>query len=263
MNRRNFVKASMITATVSPMTTLGAAAGENQKSSQEFYELRTYSVKNEAQEKLVTDYIEQAAIPAYNRLGIKQIGFFKEMNATEQARLYLLIPAQSAEQLAGLPAKLSADKKYLQAGETYLNKPSNEPAYARIESSLMKAFTGMPRLVAPEKKPRIFELRRYESHSEVAGAKKIDMFNKLGEIEIFKRVGLTPVFFGETIIGNLRPNLTYMITFDDMAEHDKNWKTFIDDPEWKKISSIPEYSNANIVSKITRTFLSPLAFSQI
>ena len=71
------------------------------------------------------------------------------------------------------------------------------------------------------------------------------------------------MFFGETIIGGLRPNLTYMITFDDMEEHDRNWKTFVSDPEWKKISSVPEYADAKIVSNITRTFLEPAPFSQI
>jgi len=89
------------------------------------------------------------------------------------------------------------------------------------------------------------------------------MFNEAGEIDIFKRVGMTPVFFGETLIGGMRPNLTYMLTFDDMDEHDRNWKTFGSDPEWKKISSMPEYANAKIVSRITRTFLVPTAFSQV
>ncbi|HUQ96864.1 MAG TPA: NIPSNAP family protein, partial [Chitinophagaceae bacterium] len=92
---------------------------------------------------------------------------------------------------------------------------------------------------------------------------KIDMFNNLGEINIFKRVGLTPVFFGETLIGGQRPNLTYMITFDDMAEHDRNWKMFGSDPEWKKISSMPDYADAKIVSNITATFLVPASFSQL
>jgi len=93
--------------------------------------------------------------------------------------------------------------------------------------------------------------------------KKIEMFNKAGEIAIFRRVGLTPVFFGEAVIGEMRPNLTYMLTFDDMAEHDKNWKSFGSDPDWKKISSMPEYADSKIVSRITRTFLAPCAASQV
>ncbi len=155
------------------------------------------------------------------------------------------------------------DATYQQAGSAYLAAPATEPAYDRIESSFLKAFIKIPRMEVPQNKPRIFELRRYESASETAGKKKIEMFNDAGEIDIFKRVGLTPVFFGETLIGVMRPNLTYMLTFDDMEEHDRNWKTFGSDPEWKKISSMPEYANSKIVSRITRTFLVPTSFSQV
>ena len=89
------------------------------------------------------------------------------------------------------------------------------------------------------------------------------MFNQGGEISIFKRVGLTPVFFGETLIGPLRPNLTYMLTFDDMADHANRWKTFSGDSEWKKISTVPEYANAKIILYIHRRFLVPTDFSQM
>jgi hypothetical protein len=121
----------------------------------------------------------------------------------------------------------------------------------------------MPKMDAPEPKPRIFELRRYEHATESAGKKKLEMFNDAGEIDVFKRLGFRPVFFGETLIGELRPNLIYMITFDDMTAHDSHWKAFGSDPEWKKISAISDYSDAKLVSHITSTFLSPAACSQI
>lgn len=121
----------------------------------------------------------------------------------------------------------------------------------------------MPGIELPSKDKRIFELRRYEHASEAAGIKKREMFNDVGEIDIFKRLGFKPVFFGETIIGEARPNLIYMVTFDDMAAHDQHWKSFGADPEWKKISAIPEYADSKLVSKITATFLQPAEYSQI
>jgi hypothetical protein len=87
----------------------------------------------------------------------------------------------------------------------------------RVESSLLAAFEGMPKMEVPAatagNKPRIFELRTYESHSKKANKKKIEMFNK-GEIAIFRRTGLQPVFFGETLIGTKMPNLTYLLVFE-------------------------------------------------
>ena len=104
--------------------------------------------------------------------------------------------------------------------------------------------------------------RTYESHSERAGNKKVEMFN-IGEIEIFRRSGLTPVFFGQTVIGAKLPNLTYMLTYSNMAGHDSSWQKFIADPDWKKLSKTPGFTDPEIVSNITKVFLKPTTYSQI
>jgi hypothetical protein len=131
----------------------------------------------------------------------------------------------------------------------------------RMESSLLRAFKNMPKLEVPEKKGRIFELRTYESHSIKAAKKKIEMFNEGGEIAIFKKTGLLPVFFGETLIGPMMPNLTYMLVFEDMADRDAKWKVFGGSPDWKKLSSNPDYKDT--VSNITDIILRPERYSQI
>ena len=110
-------------------------------------------------------------------------------------------------------------------------------------------------------KSRIYEIRIYESHSMVAAKKKIEMFNEGGEIEIFKKTDLNPVFFGETLAGPRMPNLTYMLVFDSMKARDENWKVFVDSPGWGKLSKDPQYKDT--VSNITDIILSPASFSQI
>ena len=264
MKRRSFVKTSLITTALGAVNSKISMASENLKSGgTEFYELRTYNLKNEQQQKLVEDYFANAAIPALNRLGNKNIGFFTELKPTGQTKVYVLIPYGSWDDFLTVNDKLAKDVVYLEQGAPYLNAPATEPAYERIESSLLKAFAHQPKLVAPELKPRIFELRRYEHASESAGKKKLEMFNDAGEIDIFRRLGFNPVFFGETLIGEFRPNLIYMITFDDLPAHDSHWKAFGSDPEWKKISAIPDYADAKLVSRITSTLLAPAACSQI
>ncbi|MVM30323.1 NIPSNAP family containing protein [Spirosoma sp. HMF4905] len=267
MERRTFVKVSLLTSTVTsfidPLSEATAASDTQQNANPEFYELRIYSLKNARQRKAVETYFQNALIPALNRLGSKNIGVFTEYLPQGFTKLVAVIPFNSLDDYFNTSDKLASDAAYQQAGADYLTAEATAPSYERIDSSLLKAFALMPKLEAPEKKPRIFELRRYESHNELAGKKKIEMFNQGGEIAIFKRVGLTPVFFGETLIGPMRPNLTYMLTFDNMEEHDQNWKAFSSDPEWKKISSVPEFTDARIVSNITRMFLIPTAFSQI
>jgi hypothetical protein len=131
----------------------------------------------------------------------------------------------------------------------------------------MVAFASVPQIVPPSGAAavpgRIFELRSYESHNEAAGLKKIEMFEKAGEIEIFKRVGLSHVFFGRNLVGPNLPSLTYMLVFADMAAREKNWAAFREDPEWVKLRSTPGYGNGEIVSNITNVLLRPTDFSQI
>lgn len=266
MNRRRFITTTVAAAAVTGMTsTFSVMAADSSKNVKpEYYEWRTYTFKDAAQLALVEKHWAKAAIPALNRLGIKNVGTFREIDAKEP-RFFVLIPYTSLEQFTSTPGKLLADGQYQKDGAEYLGVEAKQPAYDRIESSLMEAFAGMPKLEVPKLKgePRIFVLRTYESHNEVAGKKKIEMFNDGGEIGIFKRVGLTPVFFGETVVGAHRPNLTYLLVFKDMAEHDKNWATFRTDPEWVKLKAIPDYADAKIVSKIVKTFLVPAEGSQI
>ncbi|NJK96230.1 MAG: hypothetical protein HC905_16135 [Bacteroidales bacterium] len=108
---------------------------------------------------------------------------------------------------------------------------------------------------------RIYEIRIYESPSMVAAKKKVHMFNEGGEIDIFKKTGLKPVFFGEAIAGLDMPNLLYMLAFNNISERDANWQIFIKSPEWAKLSKESFY--ADTVSSITDIILRPAAFSQI
>ena len=175
----------------------------------------------------------------------------------------MLIPYSSLSQFNELERQLENDGGYQTRAASYLNARADAPAFVRIQSSLLRAFKNMPHLVVQAKKDRIFELRQYQSASESAGKKKIEMFNDEGEIDIFKRLGFNPVFWGETIIGSSKPNLTYMVTFDDLEAKAAHWKTFGSDAQWKKISSVPDYADALLVNKITSILLKPTSFSQI
>lgn len=266
-SRRLFMKASLLTgatAIAAPLLNPAIAMGADMPADKpEFYELRVYQLKDEKQQQLVEAYWQNAAIPALNRLGIKNIGVFTELKPAGQTRIYILTPFAGLADFTKITDELIKDSTYKKQGAAYLDAPATDPAYERIDSSLLKAFVHTPKMVIPDQKTRLFELRQYQSASESAGKKKIEMFNDKGEIDIFKRLGFDPVFFAETLIGELRPNLTYMITFADMAAHDSHWKAFGNDPEWKTISSDPDYADAKLVSKITSTFIVPTAYSQI
>src|SRR5271154_5912343 len=232
------------------------------QSSQEFYQLRKYTLRNGSQLALTQNYFEHALIPALNRMSITPVGAFKLDIGPETPTYYLLIPATSVETLVTLDTRLAEDTEFLKASTSFWEAPAATPAFERVESSLMAAFAGWPKLVAPKTEKRIFQLKTYESATDAAHIRKVQMFNE-GEIAIFVRTGLAPVFFGDTLIGDRMPSLTYMLTFEDVADLNKKWAVFASDPAWKDLSHRPGNTDAEIVSNISNLYLSPLSCSQI
>jgi hypothetical protein len=54
-----------------------------------------------------------------------------------------------------------------------------------------------------------------------------------------------------------------MLAFENQEAHDKNWAAFGGDPEWKKVSKTPGYTDPEVVSNISNFFLRPSSYSQI
>ncbi len=257
MNRRHFLAASSA-ASLAAMTSNTIAS---QASQRYFYELRHYIIDNEEQRNRIDAFFRDAAIEAYNKIDINPVGVFYPNEGP--GPVYVLLPHKNIESFASATSRLFSDSNFTKKASRFLDTPSTDPAYRRIEVQLLAAFEKMPKLEIPTKAAtRIFQLRTYENHSEGAGQTKIEMFSK-GEIDIFRKTGLNPVFFGQSIAGTLMPNLTYMLGFDDMNQSTSNWSNFMKDPEWKKLSAIPEYSDRLIVSHITNTYLKPAPYSQI
>src|SRR5580698_2244692 len=146
------------------------------QTTQEFYLLRKYSLRNGTQLALTQNYFEHALIPALNRLSITPVGAFKLDIGPETPTYYLLIPATSVEALVTLDTRLAEDNEFLKASTAFWGAPASAPAFVRVESSLMSAFAGWPKLVAPKAEPRIFQLRTYESAGYAAHIRKVQMF---------------------------------------------------------------------------------------
>jgi hypothetical protein len=264
MKRRDFLASSAAIATIGALGSNLHAEDEGKTPEREYYELRRYHLRMGPKQKLFEEYFRHAAVPALNRAGVSPVGVFNVMIGPDSPTTYVLLPCGTFEGLAAAKEKVWADEEYQKSGAEFLDAAATDPALVRMESWLLRAFAGQPKMEVPAATaagtPRLFELRTYESPSEKTGRKKVEMFNS-GEIDIFKRVGPTPVFFGETLIGAKMPNLTYMVVFADLTERAKKWAAFGSDPEWKRMSGLPEY--ADIVSNISNSVLQPAGYSQI
>ena len=263
MKRRTFLTTTAL-AGAAPLSAMAATA-QRAGTGREYYELRQYKLLNFAKTQPLNDFLRDAALPAYNRLGIKPVGVFTAKYGPTLPTVYVLIPYPSLESFITADTQLLEDRSYLKAGADFLDRPLADPGYVRVESSLMVAFEGIPKMELPTatmaKTSRVYELRIYESHSKQAAKLKIEMFNDGGEIEIFRKTGLQPVLFGETLIGPKMPNLTYLLAHDDLAARDKHFGTFGSHPDWQQLRQVEKYKDT--VSNITDIILTPTAYSQL
>jgi NIPSNAP len=262
MQRRQFLAASL--AASATALSGEALAQTPAASSREYYQIRRYQLQNGPQTKLAEGYFNDALIPALTRMNMGPVGAFSLSIGQETPAYYTLIPSTSVESLATVDLKLAQDADFLKAAEPFWNAPATAPPFVRVDSSVLIAFEGWPKLTPPasNKAKRIFQLRTYESPSYGAHVRKVEMFHK-GEFEIFSKAGCRAVFYADTLAGPRMPNLTYMLSFTDIDELNAGWAKFVADPDWKTLSGSPRYSYEAIVSNISNQILNPLSASQI
>ena len=248
MKRRKFITTSALGAVAAS----ASAMDTNKKDmdlKQQVYEFRRYTMKFRGNGKLLNDYLQNALIPALNRHGVGNVGVFTEIGLSEPTRLYIIIPYNSFAHIEKVQEQLVVDQVYKQASNDY-HKTENT-IYDRYDVWMMKAFQNIPNMIIPKNEERIFELRTYEAYNDDAVQRKVNMFND-EELALFYKVKLNPVFFGHLISGPNMPALTYMLTFKNMEERNKNWADFLNHPDWKRMLAMPKY--ANTVSKIIKVF---------
>ncbi len=262
MNRRNILKTGLVAGltgatTLTTSLTTGAAAEGNH-----YYELRTYQLRNDLNIKRLHDYFQNHFLPMAKRQDIGPVGCFTVASGQYTPSLILLVDYKSLGEMQAAHARMEGDKDFMKAWQEF--EATAEMPYVRYESVLLKAFDGHLKMEipAPNKTPRLFELRTYESRNHFSLKAKLDMFNK-EEIKIFRDAGFAPIFFGEGVIGTRQPALTYLVAFDDMAARDKCWSAFSSSEAFKKIRVMPGWTDPEAVSNIYGSFLRPTAYSQI
>ncbi len=243
-----------------------ASSSAQEPGTNQVLELRTYTLVDAAAEAKLDAYLEEALIPALERQGIGPIGAFDQAAEAEDGvlQVMLLLPGASVEAVTSASAKLDSDEKYKAAAADYLNTPAGQPLVKRIRSELLLSFNCWPKVIVPAQKrdgkPRLFEMRVYESPTENFGSLKVEMFNA-GEVPIFLDCKIAPVFMGQALIGDMMPNLTYMTVYDNDEQRQTAWKAFSQHADWQVLKAVEKYQGT--VSKIHKSDWVPKAYSQL
>ncbi len=81
-------------------------------------------------------------------------------------------------------------------------------------------------------------------------------------LEIWQRHGIRQAGFWTVLVGESNQDLVYLLAWESMAERERIWNGFMNDPEWIAKRAETEL-DGQIVASITNSFLQPTGFSAV
>ena len=247
MQRRKFMAAAATTVAAAPFATANSIDPSVQDG-HEIYELRTYEMAWGGNRSALMSFLKDVEAPYLKSQGANHFMIFNESGQALPTQMWVLSSFPDFASYQQAFTNRSNDQ-YLAQAASYANAGKT---YERISSSLLYAFDGLKQMKVPIDGASLFELRIYEGVNEDAVRRKTKMFND-EELDLFYKVDLNPIFFGNMITGPYVPSLVYMLNYRDMEHRDKAWEDFLGHPDWDAMKNKEIY--ANTVSNIRRVFL--------
>ena len=90
------------------------------------------------------------------------------------------------------------------------------------------------------------------------------LLNRFGNttLALWERHGIRQAGFWTTLIGPSNQELTYLLTWESLAERETKWTAFQSDPEWLSKRAETE-KDGQIVANIESQLLIPTSFSSV
>ncbi len=81
-------------------------------------------------------------------------------------------------------------------------------------------------------------------------------------LRIWERHGIRQAGFWTTLVGESSSDLTYLLTWESLAEREQKWTAFTTDPEWLAARADSE-KDGQIVLNVSNQLLAPTVFSVV
>jgi hypothetical protein len=225
------------------------------------YTLDQFKLKAGTQMPRLHEFFGQSLLPALNRLHSGPKIYLEALIAAHTPQLVAIYGFGSLEEMWGVHTKTGADEALAKKMEAL---EAGEPSFESLDTTLLEAADYSPE-IAPSAEgatPRIFELRVYHSPTWRQFGALHERFRG-PEIKIFHRVGINPVLYSSTLVGQNIPNLTYLIPFADLAAREKAWAAFNADPEWQKVRKESIDKSGQIASVIQVSLYKATPYSPV
>ena len=228
----------------------------NDSSKKQIYEWRIYTLTGDG--AILDNFFKETLVPAYNRCNVS-VGVFSLYQQEENEQRYLLLVYPDLNAFEKVRQTVWNDKNFQDASRLFFEATAPNPVYSEYETFICEAFDKMPKMRMPDKSRSLFEFRCYHSPNEDANKRKIKMFNA-EEIDLFDKVGINSVCYGEILSGTRMPALIYLTWYKDEITRNSAWDAFRAHPDWDIMRNRPEYKNTATNNKIQ--LLLPMPYSQ-
>ncbi|MDF9831491.1 NIPSNAP family protein [Parabacteroides sp. PF5-6] len=256
MKRRHFVKAAGALALLSSAKAYASPAPVSSQG-KEIYEWRIYTLNQETD--TLDRFYQDTLIPAYNRKQIK-VAAFAPYKPGEKVMRYFLFIYPDMGTYQQVKQSIRQDQTFCRQAQAFYDQTAVSPIYSNLETYLCEAFDKIPTHRLPDPTRSLFEIRIYWSPNEEANQRKVGMFNR-EEIDLFDKVGIHSVCYGDILAGPRMPALIYLTWYKDEPTRAEAWKKFASHPDWLAMKDRPEY--AHTATNNQSIFLTPLAYSQL
>ncbi len=259
MNRRSFVQSLGGATMLSALASGPAQAQPGRKT--RLYRIEYFYFRQGDQGARLNRFLS-SQMPLLTK-NIRTLGVFNSLIGPHVPATVILAGFSGYEEMEAARRRITQDPGYLKAHEELENGP--EPPYDYADQALLEATDFSPEIVPLKEKPktpRVFELRVYHSPTQRQLKLLLERFGG-PEIKVFHSVGIHPILYTTTVIGQNMPNLTYLIPFASLADREKAWDAFGASPDWIKARDESIARGGQIVSQSNITLLRPAAFSPI
>lgn len=266
MQRRDFLTAATAAgfAAVAPASVLPTAKADDDASARRYILLETYFTQSAEKRDALVAKFDAILIPERNKLGFDKVGVFTpnaDLNKGERGLEPFANAVFVVSEAATLDALTTLQDRSVADGSNAFNA-TDDLDFVDQEISALLAFPTQPQITVPfNNEERVLQLRVYNSPNFERNFAKEKMFDVRGELDLFRRCGMAPVFFGRTLFGSMAPNISYMLSFPNDKARREGWDKFVKSAEWKEMSGEAEF--ARTATRIRNIFLKPSPKSQI
>ncbi len=197
------------------------------------YELRHYDIQSDQGLDLVTARFGEHILPIWDRIGIRQVGFWPVLIGSPSPRLTYMLAWDDLAQRQALWDAFEADDEWKKARRETVQAWGGNQTHT-ITSIILKPTEFSRQPTQADQPARlaggIFELRTCHFDDMAKLSQTLDVYR--AEIApAYEKHGLFGMGHWTTYIGE-SPRLTSMLVFENLAHRERAWASFYTDPAW-------------------------------